>query len=106
VVVAPFSTGGGTRIKLLEAFAHQVPVVTTPVGAAGLDVAHNEQLLIGGTPEELASAAADLLRSPARAQTITAAALDLVRRDHAAPVVAERVREFLRAASNHEELRR
>jgi hypothetical protein len=35
LALAPFISGSGTRIKLLEAFAHQVPVVTTPIGAAG-----------------------------------------------------------------------
>jgi glycosyltransferase involved in cell wall biosynthesis len=100
LVVAPFSTGSGTRIKLIEAFAHQVPVVTTPVGVAGLAVHHREHVLIGETPEELADAAADLLVSPPLAQALTAAALQFVRRHHAAPVVAERVREFLRTASS------
>jgi glycosyltransferase involved in cell wall biosynthesis len=106
VVVAPLATGGGTRIKLLEAFAHQVPLVTTPVGAAGLAVVHREHVLIGETPEELATAAVELLGSPALARTMTTAALRFVRRYHAAPVVAERVKEFLDAASGHEDLTR
>jgi glycosyltransferase involved in cell wall biosynthesis len=101
VVVAPLSTGSGTRIKLIEAFARQVPVVTTPLGVAGLAVRHGEHVLIGETPEELAVAAADLLASPALAQSLTTAALQFVRRHHAAPVVAERVREFLATASSH-----
>jgi glycosyltransferase involved in cell wall biosynthesis len=37
-VVVPIWAGGGTRIKALEAFAHRRPVVTTPIGVAGLDV--------------------------------------------------------------------
>jgi glycosyltransferase involved in cell wall biosynthesis len=104
LVVAPFSTGSGTRIKLIEAFAHRVPVVTTPVGVAGLAVHHREHVLIGETSEELADAAAELLGSPALGQALTAAALQFVRRDHAAPVVSGRVRDFLRTASGHREL--
>ena len=106
LVVAPFSTGSGTRIKLIEAFAHEVPVVTTPVGVMGLAVHHRQQVLIGETPEELADAAADLLGSPTLAQTLTTAALQFVRHHHAAPVVAERVREFLRTASSHADFSR
>ena len=106
VVVAPLSTGSGTRIKLIEAFARRVPVVTTPVGVAGLAVRHREHVLIGETPEALAAAAADVLGSPALAQSLTTAALQFVRRHHAAPVVAERVREFLGAASSQGALRR
>ncbi len=105
VVIAPLSTGSGTRIKLLEAFAHQVPVVTTSVGVAGLAVRDREHVIIGETPEELAGAAAEVLGSPALAQSLTTAALQFVRAHHAAPVVAERVREFLGAAANHGALR-
>ncbi len=106
VVVAPFATGSGTRIKLLEAFARCVPVVTTSVGVAGLAVRHGEHVLIGETPEELAAAAAELFASPALAQSLTNAALQFVRRHYAAPVVAERVREFLDAASSRGSLSR
>lgn len=38
IVVAPIRGGGGTKIKILEAFAHGVPVVSTSKGCEGLDV--------------------------------------------------------------------
>jgi glycosyltransferase involved in cell wall biosynthesis len=106
VVVAPLATGSGTRIKLLEAFAHGVPVVTTPVGMAGLAVRPGEHVLVGETPQDLAEAAAEVLGSPARAEDLAAAALTFVRRHHAQPVVAERVRAFLSAASARGDVRR
>jgi glycosyltransferase involved in cell wall biosynthesis len=106
VVVAPISTGSGTRIKLIEAFARGVPVVTTPLGVEGLAVHHGEHVLIGETPKELAAAAANVLASPVLAQSLTTAALQFVRRHHAAPVVAERVREFLATASSQGALKR
>jgi glycosyltransferase involved in cell wall biosynthesis len=106
VVVAPFSAGGGTRIKLLEAFAHQVPVVSTPVGLAGLAVRDHEHVLMGESTDELASHAAHVLRSPALARSLSDAALEFVRRCHGAPVVAERVREFLHGASSPGEVNR
>ncbi|MGP8013980.1 MAG: glycosyltransferase [Smithella sp.] len=46
VVVAPIRGGGGTRIKILEAFAHGVPVVSTSKGAEGLDVENGVHLFI------------------------------------------------------------
>lgn len=97
-VVAPLTMGSGTRIKVLEAFAHQVPVITTPVGVAGLAVRHMEQVLVADTPEDLAVAAGDVLDSPALAQSLSAAARTFVIRHHGAPVVAEHVRRFLHAA--------
>ena len=105
VVIAPLSTGSGTRIKLLEAFAHQVPVVTTSVGVAGLAVRDREHIVIGETPDELAAAAAEILGSPALAQSLTTGARQFVRTHHDGPVVGERVRKFLGAAASHGALR-
>ena len=44
--IVPLKTGGGTRLKILEAFAAGVPVVSTALGAEGLDVNAGEHLLI------------------------------------------------------------
>jgi glycosyltransferase involved in cell wall biosynthesis len=46
IVVAPIRGGGGTRIKILEAFAHGVPVVSTSKGVEGLDVENGVHLFI------------------------------------------------------------
>jgi glycosyltransferase involved in cell wall biosynthesis len=46
IVVAPIRGGGGTRIKILEAFAHGVPVVSTSKGAEGLDVENGVHLFV------------------------------------------------------------
>jgi glycosyltransferase involved in cell wall biosynthesis len=56
VVAVPLRVGGGTRIKILEAFAHRVPVVSTSVGAEGLDVVPGRHLLTADSPEEFAAA--------------------------------------------------
>lgn len=46
VAVVPIRFGGGTRIKVLEAFAHRVPVVATRTGAEGIDAADGGHLLV------------------------------------------------------------
>jgi glycosyltransferase involved in cell wall biosynthesis len=46
VLAVPLDSGGGTRLKILEAFAAGLPVVSTPVGAEGIDAVHGEHLLI------------------------------------------------------------
>lgn len=98
LLLAPLRTGAGTRTKLLEAFAHEVPVVTTPIGAAGLAVCDAEHLLLGSTAEELADAAASLLADPARAARIAAAALDLVRSRYAPAVAIEQIDRLFETA--------
>ncbi|MGH3697233.1 MAG: glycosyltransferase family 4 protein [Pseudonocardiaceae bacterium] len=71
VVVAPLRVGGGTRIKIIEAFAHRIPVVTTKIGAEGLDVVDGTHLLLGETPDKQAAACVRILRSDDLVTTLT-----------------------------------
>jgi len=54
ISVIPLRSGGGTRLKILEAMAARVPVVSTTVGAEGLHVEHKKNILIADTPEDFA----------------------------------------------------
>jgi polysaccharide biosynthesis protein PslH len=62
--VVPLRRGGGTRLKILESMALGTPVVATPKGAEGLDVADGQELLIGADPGAFARAVIALLQSP------------------------------------------
>ncbi|MCU1337775.1 MAG: hypothetical protein JWO19_3356, partial [Bryobacterales bacterium] len=46
--IVPLRTGGGTRLKILEAMAAGVPVVSTPLGAEGLAVTSGKNILLAG----------------------------------------------------------
>lgn len=61
VVVVPLRIGGGTRIKIYEAMAAGKAVVSTSVGAEGLDVLHEQNILLADAPEEFAKAVCTLL---------------------------------------------
>ena len=63
--VVPVRAGGGTRIKVLEAFAHQRPVVSTALGAEGLDATGGRHLLIADDPDGFAAACLRLMTTPA-----------------------------------------
>jgi polysaccharide biosynthesis protein PslH len=63
--IVPVRAGGGTRIKILEAFAHRRPVVSTPAGAEGLDVTPGRHLLLASSPEDFAGQCARLMRDRA-----------------------------------------
>ena len=63
-LVVPLESGGGTRLKILEAFAAGLPVVSTPVGCEGIDVVESEHLLIASRGR-LADAVIGLLGDPA-----------------------------------------
>ena len=51
-MVCPIRDGGGTRLKILDAMAMGMPIVSTTIACEGIDVAKEEELLIADTPEE------------------------------------------------------
>ena len=74
VVIVPLLRGSGTRLKILEAMAHRVPVVSTTIGAEGLDVADGVHLLVADTPDEMTRAVARYQDDPdLRARIVDAA---------------------------------
>jgi len=56
VVVVPLRIGGGTRLKILEAMAMGKAIVSTTIGAEGLDVADGSEIVLADTPADFASA--------------------------------------------------
>ncbi len=54
--IVPLRIGGGTRLKIAEGLAMANPVVSTTLGAQGLDLHHDEHLLLADTPESFADA--------------------------------------------------
>lgn len=70
VCVIPLRQGGGTRLKILEAMALGTPIVSTTKGAEGLDVEHNEHLLLADDPEIFAAYTVKLLQDTALRQRL------------------------------------
>jgi glycosyltransferase involved in cell wall biosynthesis len=63
VIIVPLRIGGGSRIKILEALAAGKAVISTTIGAEGLDVISGEHLLIADSPAEFAGGVEELLAS-------------------------------------------
>jgi glycosyltransferase involved in cell wall biosynthesis len=61
VAVAPFSLGGGTKLKILEAMAMRIPLVSTPIGIQGLEVINNKHLYIANGINEFAEKVSNCL---------------------------------------------
>lgn len=91
LVVVPLRWGAGTRIKILEAFAHGVPVVSTPLGAEGLDVHPGRDLLLADGCEEFALACLSILSDNGLAQALVAHAHETFLARYEARVVTERL---------------
>ncbi len=84
VYVLPMRMGGGVRLKLLEAFACGVPLVSTTMGADGVgELEHGVHCLLADTPPAFAHATVRLLQDRAEAQRLAHAALQLVHGQYA-----------------------
>lgn len=68
VGIAPLQSGGGTRIKLLEYAANDLPIVSTPIGTEGLGFVHGRDILIAASPAQFATAIMSSLRDGTNAQ--------------------------------------
>ena len=79
VNVVPIREGGGTRIKILEAMALGVPVVSTSKGSEGLEVEDGEHILVADTAEAFAEQVVRLLRDVELRQEMVHRARNLVK---------------------------
>ncbi len=82
VAVAPMLSGSGTRVKILEAWAAGLPVVSTAIGAEGLDACDGEHLMLAETADEIREAVSALLDSPGRREEMGGAARILFERNY------------------------
>lgn len=94
IVVVPLLSGGGTRLKLLEAFASGRPVVSTRTGAEGIAVRDERELLLADEPEGFARAVIALARTPELRARLTGAAFDLVRTHYQWNAISMHLREI------------
>jgi glycosyltransferase involved in cell wall biosynthesis len=72
-LIVPVRAGGGMRVKILEALARGLPIVSTTIGYEGIALTPGEQLLVGDTPESFAAALVQLLQEPALGRRLAAA---------------------------------
>lgn len=96
VAIIPIRAGGGTRIKILEAFAHRVPVVSTTIGAEGLDAIDGQHLLVGDDAESLARACLRVKSSPALAHSLAEQAAALCSASHGAAAIEKAIGDVYR----------
>jgi glycosyltransferase involved in cell wall biosynthesis len=82
ILVVPLLSGGGTRIKIMEALAAGLPVVSTTIGAEGLGLIDGEHILIADDPPSFAKQILSLARDPAQRARIATKGRELVQAQH------------------------
>lgn len=97
VVIVPLRVGGGTRLKIYEAMAAGKAVVSTTVGAEGLDISPGRDIVIADDPREFANAVVSFLKDPDLRQRYEHAASETARK-YDWSVIAKKFGEVLESA--------
>lgn len=94
IFVAPLRAGSGIQTKNLEAMAMQIPVVTTSIGAMGLEAEHEKEVLIADTPEHFAERVVDLIENPKRRKSVAKAGRKRVENSYDWSVLVEKLEQI------------
>jgi glycosyltransferase involved in cell wall biosynthesis len=93
--VAPLRFGAGMKGKIGQSMSLGLPVVTTPVGAEGMDLTDGETVLIAEQPQDFAAAVARLCRDETLWNAISGKALQHLRSRFSVSVAREALKELL-----------
>jgi glycosyltransferase involved in cell wall biosynthesis len=95
VCVVPLRIGSGTRLKIIEAAAMGKAIVSTRVGAEGLDFVNGQEIILAEEPDQFACAIADLIEDPSRRRAMGLAARRRVEAQYSVPALRCAVRKVL-----------
>ncbi len=95
VSIVPLRIGGGTRLKIYEAMAARIPVVSTAVGAEGLDISDGENIRIADSPEHFAQACLALLADSDVRRRMIVQAWEMVAACYSWEVVSRKFEQLL-----------
>lgn len=93
VCVVPLRIGSGTRLKILEAAAMGKPIVSTSIGAEGLDFVNRTEILLADAPSEFAEAVFSLLTDPSKRHRLGQAARKQLEMSYSLPAMRAAVHQ-------------
>ncbi len=96
-VVVPLRAGGGTRIKVLEAFCYQRPVISTSIGAEGIAATHEKELLIADSADAFTRQCCRLMNDANTARALSHNALALFQKKYTLEVLVGKMATMVSA---------
>ncbi|MDF2177296.1 glycosyltransferase family 4 protein [Aliiglaciecola sp. CAU 1673] len=94
-VISPIRFGGGTRIKILEALSQEKAVVSTTVGAEGIEVEHAKSILLADSEEDFVKACLTLIDSPSQRLALGKAGRELVANHYTVDAIGEKIKAII-----------
>ncbi len=94
IMVVPLLTGSGMRIKIIEGMTLGKLVITTAIGAEGINYTHQKNIIIANSPEEFANAINYFLENEAEQIAIGKAARELMESDYDNGVIVDNLIHF------------
>jgi glycosyltransferase involved in cell wall biosynthesis len=95
VVIVPLFQGGGTRLKILEAFAAGRPVVSTSKGAEGLKAEDRQHLLLRDSVEALVEGVSEIWTNRTLRQRLVQNAYALVKAEYSWTAIGKSVEQYI-----------
>ncbi len=89
--VCPMRDGGGTRLKVVDALAAGIPLISTKMGCEGLELVEGVEVLFAESPEQWCQQIEKLLASPELREQLRRAGREKVQRLYSASAVAEKL---------------
>lgn len=97
-MIVPIPYGGGTRIKILEAFSRMCPVVATSVGAQGLEISDGKDIFLADDPRRFADCCLELSENPEKGRLLTQGGWELFEQKYTWDKIALQVRRIVEEA--------
>lgn len=89
--VVPLLAGGGTRLRVLEAMAMRIPIVSTSMGVEGIQCTHGEHLLVADGPKDFASQLISILCNRGLADGLASAGRRVVEQQYSWQVIGDKL---------------
>lgn len=102
VMVVPLRSGGGTRLKILESLSFGLPTVSTTIGAEGIDVVNERDILLADDPHGFADAVVRLLSDTSLRRHLSTNGRKLVEQQYSWQAVGRSLRTYLNQRSGVE----
>lgn len=97
--IVPLRIGGGTRLKIYEAMAAGTPVISTTIGAEGLDVIDGETIVLADSPEDFAKRCLDLVDDMSARERMRTFAMNMVADRYSWAQVTKQFEKLLQPAA-------